>query len=55
VIYFTLDGSVPTTASARYSQPIPILQSTTIRAVAVANGYAMSDVSTGMYVIALAP
>ncbi len=55
VIYFTLDGSVPTTSSARYAQPIPVLQSTTIKAVATASGYAMSDVSTGIYVIAMTP
>lgn len=55
VIYFTLDGSVPTTSSARYAQPIPVLQSTTIKAVATASGYAMSDVSTGIYVISMTP
>jgi hypothetical protein len=55
VIYYTLDGTVPTTSSLRYSQPIPILQTTTIRAVATASGYAMSDVATGTYMIALAP
>jgi hypothetical protein len=55
IIYYTLDGTVPTTSSLRYSQPIPILQTTTIRAVATASGYAMSNVATGTYMIAVAP
>lgn len=55
VIYYTLDGSVPTTASARYSQPIAVLQTTTLRAVAIANGYGMSNITTGVYVIMLVP
>jgi hypothetical protein len=55
IIYYTTDGSVPTTASPRYVQAIPVPKSTTIRAVAVASGYSMSNVATGMYIIVLTP
>lgn len=55
IIYYTTDGTTPTTASLRYSQAIPVLQTTTIRAVAVASGYSMSDISTGLYTIVLTP
>jgi hypothetical protein len=54
-IYYTLDGSVPTTASTRYVQPIQVLQTTTIRAVATANSYSMSNISTGVYMILVTP
>lgn len=48
-IYYTLDGSTPTIASTKYTGPIQLLASTTIRALAVRSGYADSDVSTGAY------
>ena len=38
VIYYTVDGPAPTTASAVYTQPIPITASETVQAVAVAPG-----------------
>lgn len=34
-IYYTLDGSVPTTSSTQYSSPIPIDRDTTIKAIVV--------------------
>jgi hypothetical protein len=44
VVYYTLDGSVPTTASAAASatQAVSISQTTTIRAFSVRHGYAPS-------------
>ena len=46
-IYYTLDGSTPTTSSTRYSAPIAVASTKTIKAVAVAAGYAQSRVSHG--------
>ncbi len=49
-IYYTLDGTVPTTASTLYSAPISITQdSTTLKAFAEYNG-AKSDVQTHLYI-----
>ena len=38
VIYYTEDGSEPSTASTQYSAPITIYQDTTIKAVSIVNG-----------------
>jgi len=50
-IYYTTDGSTPTTASARYTGPIPVSVSTTIRAIAAASGMANSDVASAIYTL----
>ena len=50
-IYYTLDGSTPTTASTVYSNPLNISGSTTINAMASAVGLNNSTVSTGTYTI----
>ena len=44
-IYFTTDGSTPTTSSTLYSGPITVSSTTTVRAVAVASGLTPSNVS----------
>ncbi|MGC1460630.1 MAG: chitobiase/beta-hexosaminidase C-terminal domain-containing protein [Terracidiphilus sp.] len=51
-IYYTADGSVPTTASTRYTGAIPVKGSEVIAAVAVASGYADSGTAKAGYVIA---
>ncbi len=51
-IYFTTDGSTPTTASARYAAPISVTATTTVRAVAAATGMTTSNVSSAAYTIA---
>jgi hypothetical protein len=49
VIYYTLDGSTPTTASDIYISPIPIAIGTVLKAFAVREGWTNSDVRTGSY------
>ena len=51
IIYYTTDGSMPTTSSSVYSKPITISANTVLRAVAVSSGYRVSSVSTATYII----
>jgi len=50
-IYYTLDGSDPTDSSSMYSGPINVAQSTTIKAIAYADGLDPSFIATGNYTI----
>ena len=50
-IYYTTNGSAPTTSSTLYSAPIAVSATTTINAIAVASGYSNSAVATGTYTI----
>jgi hypothetical protein len=50
-IYYTTNGSIPTTSSNVYSAPIVLTTNTTLSAIAVGSGYRTSPVSVGNYVI----
>ena len=51
-IYYTTDGSAPTTSSTLYSGPIRVEKPTTIRAISVAPNHPESSVSEAAYAIA---
>jgi hypothetical protein len=48
-IYYTTDGSTPTTSSNQYTGPILVLTTTTIKAIAVRTGWSQSSVATATY------
>jgi len=48
-IYYTLDGSLPTTASTLYTGPITLTSDTTVRALASASGFLQSSVTTAAF------
>jgi hypothetical protein len=50
-IYYTTNGTLPTTNSAKYAGPITITVAGAVRAFAAASGYASSAVVTTVYVI----
>jgi len=50
-IYYTTDGSTPTTASTRYSGPVTVSSSTTLKTIATAPNLANSAVATAVYTI----
>jgi len=48
-IYYTLDGTPPSTGSTKYTAPIEITAAATIKAVAVKNGYLNSNIVSKTY------
>ena len=50
-IYYTTDGSTPTTSSTKYAGAIAVATTTTIRAIAAASGFNNSAVASGIYTI----
>src|ERR1700724_1038075 len=51
MIYYTSDGSTPTTASSVYSGPTTFTQTTPLKAMAAASGMTNSAVASGTYTI----
>jgi N-acetylneuraminic acid mutarotase len=54
-IYYTIDGTTPSTSSAKYAGAIAVSTTETIEAIAVATGYANSTVASATYTINLPP
>jgi hypothetical protein len=48
-IHFTTNGTTPSEASARYVMPIKLTNTTTVKAIAIADGFAPSLISTAEF------
>ena len=48
-IFYTLDGSNPTTVSTEYQYPVPVSRSLMIKAIAVKEGFLQSDPDSAAY------
>lgn len=54
-VYYTLDGSIPSVDSFRFSGSIAVDGNSTIRAIGVKNGYSNSDIAKAEYAFKVAP
>lgn len=53
-IYYTVDGSTPTSSSTKYTAPFSLAESATIKAIAIRSHYTDSDVASHDYVATVA-
>ena len=51
VIYYTLDGSIPTNKSKKYNSPITINNNTVIKTISYKDGYIESDIESRTFLI----
>lgn len=51
VIYYTTDGSAPTLTSQRYTGPVSLSKTTTLKAMAVASASGQSATAQGTYIL----
>ena len=51
-IYYTLDGSFPTTNSKKYTDEITINKNTVVKAISVKDGFVNSDIESRTYIVA---
>lgn len=54
-MYYTIDGTTPTTSSPVYSTPFTLSSSTTVKVLAVKSGYTNSVIATANYTITQPP
>ncbi len=54
-IYYTTDGTTPTTSSPRYLGATRITKSVTFKAIAIANGFSTSSVTSATYTVHFPP
>jgi len=54
IVYYTLNGATPTTASAKYTGPVTLKSSATLRAIAIAPGYQPSAAVSAAYLFVAA-
>jgi len=52
-IYYTTNGTTPTTGSSVYSVPVTVSSTETVEAIAVASGYSQSAVAKAAYTISI--